>query len=379
MANKGIVTSESVGYGHPDKICDQISDAVLDALLAQDPSSRVAVNASIKNNKVWVFGEVTSKAKVDYSAVALGVLRDIGLKEEFHISVDIVTQSPDIAMGVDTGGAGDQGTMVGYATNETEDYMPPAIHYAHKIMGLVEQFRREGSLPEAGPDMKCQVTVRKICKTDPFECTNYVTDIVLSVQHSDDYNEKSFKMALESIVSHAVGYTPANLFINNTGKFVVGGSYGDSGLTGRKIIVDSYGGVVPHGGGAFSGKDCTKVDRSAAYAARWIAKNIVAAELADQCEIELSYAIGKAEPIMITVSTFGTGKVYEWQIEDIVRKNFPLTPKWIREKLDLRRPIYRQTAVLGHFGRNDLDLPWENLDLVKDIKKEMRKWEKKTK
>jgi S-adenosylmethionine synthetase len=374
MANKGIVTSESVGYGHPDKICDQISDAVLDALLAQDPSSRVAVNASIKNNKVWVFGEVTSKAKVDYSAVALGVLRDIGLKEDFHISVDIATQSPDIAMGVDTGGAGDQGMMVGYATNETEDYMPPAIHYSHKIIRLVDQFRREGILSEALPDMKCQVTVRKICSTDPFECTNYVTDVVLSVQHSEDYNEKTFKMTLESIVGHAIGYIPANLFINNTGKFLVGGSYGDSGLTGRKIIVDSYGGVVPHGGGAFSGKDCTKVDRSAAYAARWIAKNIVAAQLADQCEIELSYVIGKAEPLMVTVSTFGTGKVYEWQIEDIIRKNFPLTPKWIRDKLDLRKPIYRQTAVLGHFGRNDLDLPWEKLDLVDIMKKEMKKF-----
>jgi S-adenosylmethionine synthetase len=369
MANRGIVTSESVGYGHPDKICDQISDAVLDALLAQDPLSRVAVNASIKNNKVWVFGEVTSKAEVDYASVALGVLRDIGLKEEFQISVDIATQSPDIAVGVDTGGAGDQGTMVGYATNETDDYMPPAAHYAHKIMKLVDQFRREGILTDACPDMKCQVTVRKICRTDPFECTNYVTDVVLSVQHSEGYNDTMFRNTLEVAVSSAVGYTPSNLFINNTGKFVVGGSYGDSGLTGRKIVVDTYGGVVPHGGGAFSGKDCTKVDRSAAYAARWIAKNIVAAGLADQCEIDLSYAIGKAEPLMITVSTFGTGKVYEWQIEDIIRKNFPLTPKWIREKLDLRRPIYRQTAVLGHFGRNDLDLPWEKLNLVESIKK----------
>jgi S-adenosylmethionine synthetase len=375
---KGLFTSETVGPGHPDKICDQISDAILDALLTQDPNSRVAVNSSIKNNKVFVFGEVTTMAKVDYREETLKVLRGIGLKENFEIMTEISTQSPDISQGVDTGGAGDQGMMVGYATDETKDYMPLPIHIANKIMVAVDSARREGSLKWAGPDMKCQVTVDYSEINNPWNAGRCpVRTIVLSVQHSNDYLESEFKEVLGGIVRRQLMamdysfYPKYRLYINNTGKFVTGGSYGDSGLTGRKIIVDTYGGMVPHGGGAFSGKDCTKVDRSAAYAARWIAKNIVASGLAKECEIQIAYAIGEAKPVSISVDTKGTGD--EGKIEKMIGELFELTPEWIRNRLGLRKPVYRQTSVFGHFGRPELNLPWEKLDLIDEIKNYTRK------
>jgi S-adenosylmethionine synthetase len=369
---KKLITSESVGPGHPDKICDQISDSILDEVLRQDKNSRVAVNVSIKNYTIFLFGEITTKAKVDYVKVAKQVISEIGLLGEYTLITEISTQSPDISQGVDTGGAGDQGMMVGYATNETEAYMPLPIYLSHSIMRRVNEARLDGSLKWAGPDMKCQVTV------DYNEVENAwssgrcpVRTIVVSVQHSESYDEEKFKASIKRIVNTVLTeenysyYPKFDLFINNTGKFVVGGSFGDSGLTGRKIIVDTYGGVVPHGGGAFSGKDYTKVDRSGAYAARWIAKNIVAARLADRCEIHLAYAIGRAEPVSVYVNTFDTGN--DEYISEMIAELFELTPKWIQKRLDLKRPIYKQTAVFGHFGRDDLDLPWERLDLMDEI------------
>jgi S-adenosylmethionine synthetase len=374
MKKRGLVTSESVGPGHPDKICDQISDAILDTHLDKDPNSRVAINSSIKNNKLFIFGEITTKAKVDYKKVALSVLRKIGLKEDFEIIEEVSTQSPDISQGVDTGGAGDQGMMIGYATDETEEFMPLPIYYAHGIMREINKSRLSGELRWAGPDMKCQVTIDYEIFNDAWSSGKCpVKTIVVSVQHSDDYKDKEFKSKIKWIVSDFLTkqnysyYPKFDLFINNTGKFVTGGSYGDSGLTGRKIIVDTYGGVVPHGGGAFSGKDYTKVDRSGAYAARWIAKNIVAAKLARECEIQIAYAIGKAEPVSILVDTYGTGD--DRYIEKMIKELFELTPKWIQKNLKLKKPIYGQLAVFGHFGRDDLKLPWEQLNLVDKIEK----------
>jgi S-adenosylmethionine synthetase len=381
MKKRYLVTSESVGPGHPDKICDQISDSILDVLLKRDPNSRVAVNASVKNNKVFVFGEVTTKAKIDYKKVALETLRSIGLTEDFDFNIEISTQSPDISQGVDTGGAGDQGMVIGYATNETDTYMPLPIYFSHLIMRKINEARLGGSLKWAGPDMKCQVTVDYNLVENEWESGRCpVKAIVVSVQHSEDYNEATFKKSIKGIINSVLSsenysyYPKFDLYVNNTGSFIVGGSYGDSGLTGRKIIVDTYGGIVPHGGGAFSGKDYTKVDRSGAYAARWIAKNIVASKLAKRCEIQISYAIGRAEPISLYVNTYGTGD--DNYISDMVSKLFPLTPKWIRDKLKLNKPIYAATAVYGHFGRDDLDLPWEKLDLLEDISSFSKKGEK---
>jgi S-adenosylmethionine synthetase len=369
MENKRLFTSESVGRGHPDKICDQISDAILDELIKLDPHSRVAVNASIKNNKVFVFGEVTSKAKIDYKKVTLNVLREIGLTEDFKITTEVSTQSPEISQGVDTGGAGDQGSMFGYATNETKEFMPYPIALSHELMKQADKDMRSGKFKSARPDMKAQVTFN-------YE-TNQINTIVMAVQHTEDYDQEKFKRYILNKIMKPVAKkfglnTNFKYYINNTGSFIVGGSYGDSGLTGRKIIVDTYGSAAHHGGGAFSGKDLTKLDRSGAYAARWIAKNIVAAGLANRCEIQVSYAIGKAEPVSVSVDTFGTGKVSDADIESAVKVLFPLSPSWIADNLDLRKPIYKQTAVFGHFGRSDVELPWEKLSLVNKLKLYLR-------
>jgi S-adenosylmethionine synthetase len=362
---KKLLTAESVGKGHPDKICDQISDSILDELLTQDPNSRVAVNTSIKNNVVFIFGEVTTTANIDYKEVALNTLREIGLTEEFSIIQQISTQSPDIAQGVDTGGAGDQGTVIGYASNETPEYLSLPIAISHRLMRKAWDVKQM-----LGPDMKCQTTI------DYSHPVPKVDTIVFSIQHPADLElgllrsfvkEEIIKPVLEELQSN-LDISNYNLYINNTGAFVIGGSYGDSGLTGRKIIVDTYGPSYPHGGGAFSGKDYTKVDRSGAYAARWLAKNIVAAGLADECGIQISYAIGKAEPIAVLLDGKNF-KVDKSEIEKSILERFLLTPAWIQKTLDLKRPIYKQTAVFGHFGRLDLELPWEELNLVKELLK----------
>jgi S-adenosylmethionine synthetase len=374
MKKRGLVTSESVGPGHPDKICDQISDAILDAYLSKDKDSRVAVNVSIKNDKMFLFGEVTSKAEVNYTEVVNEVLNSIGIDTTYNITREISQQSPDIAQGVDTGGAGDQGMMIGYATKETEDFMPLPMSIANGIMMSVNDARVKNLLPWSKADMKCQVTINYELVNDAWSAGRCPVDtIVLSVQHSEDYDKNFFEEGLKNIVREYLNslnysfYPKYKLYINNTGKFVIGGSYGDSGLTGRKIIVDTYGGIVPHGGGAFSGKDYTKVDRSGAYAARWITKNIVASGLADRCEIQVAYAIGEEKPVSILVDTHGTGN--DKYIEKMVSELFELSPKWIQSKLNLKRPIYGQLAVFGHFGRDNLNLPWERLDLVEEIKK----------
>lgn len=367
---RGLVTSESVGPGHPDKICDQISDAILDAYLAKDPDSRVAVNVSIKNDRMFVFGEVTSKAEIVYQEVIDTVLKSIGVNTIYVVDRHVSRQSPDIAQGVDTGGAGDQGMVVGYATDETETMMPLAIHMAHGIMMEIDRGRRDGTLRWAGPDMKCQVTVDYGTANNAWNAGRCpVRAVVVSVQHSEDYEPETFRRMIEHLVKKSLYsmnysfYPKYDLYINNTGKFVVGGSFGDSGLTGRKIVVDTYGGVVPHGGGAFSGKDCTKMDRSAAYAARWVAKKVVSLKMAKECEVHISYAIGKAEPVAVMVDSHGTGD--DRAIERFIAENYPLTPKWIRDFFDLRRPIYGKTAVFGHFGRRDIELPWEDVKIDK--------------
>ena len=392
--DKVLFTSESVTEGHPDKICDQISDAILDALLEQDPMSRVACETCTTTGIVMVMGEISTKAYVDIQKIVRDTVREIGYtRGKYGFDADtcgVITtideQSSDIAMGVDKAleakennmtdeeidaiGAGDQGMMFGFATNETEEYMPYPISLAHKLSRQLTKVRKDGTVSYLRPDGKTQVTVEyddgKPSRLDA---------VVLSTQHDPDITQEQIHEDIKREVFDKI--LPADMvddetkfFINPTGRFVIGGPHGDAGLTGRKIIVDTYGGYARHGGGAFSGKDCTKVDRSAAYAARYVAKNIVAAGLADKCEIQLSYAIGVAEPTSIMVDTFGTGKKSNQELVDLIRKHFDLRPAGIIKMLDLRRPIYKQTAAYGHFGRNDLDLPWERLDKVDLLKGE---------
>ena len=391
---KRLFTSESVTEGHPDKICDAISDAILDALLEQDPMSRVACETATTTGLVLVMGEITTKANVDIQKIVRDTIREIGYDNaDYGFDADtcaVITsldkQSTDIAMGVDKAleqkeddmnedeldsiGAGDQGLQFGYASNETEEYMPYAINMAHKLAQQLTKVRKDGTLKYLRPDGKTQVTV----EYDEAGKPKRIDAVVCSTQHDPDVTQEQIHEDIKKYVFDAI--IPADMvdadtkyFINPTGRFVIGGPHGDSGLTGRKIIVDTYGGTGRHGGGAFSGKDCTKVDRSAAYAARYVAKNIVAAGLADKCEIQLSYAIGVAHPTSVSVNTFGTGKLSETKLVEIVRENFDLRPAGIIKMLDLRRPIYKQTAAYGHFGRTDVDLPWEHLDKVETLKK----------
>ena len=391
---KILFTYESVTEGHPDKICDQISDAILDALMEQDPMSRVACETAITTGLVLVMGEITTKAYVDIQKIVRDTVREIGYTrgkfgfdaENCGVITAIDEQSSDIAMGVDKAleakenkmseeeldaiGAGDQGMMFGFATNETEEYMPFAIAMAHKLTRQLTKVRKEGTLPYLRPDGKSQVTVEYDNDGKPVR----LDAVVLSTQHDPDVTQEQIhedikKYVFAPVLPQDMIDDETKFFINPTGRFVIGGPHGDSGLTGRKIIVDTYGGYGRHGGGAFSGKDCTKVDRSAAYAARYVAKNIVAAGLADKCEIQLSYAIGVAYPTSVRVDTFGTGKLEDTKLVEIIRENFDLRPAGIIKMLDLRRPIYKQTAAYGHFGRNDLDLPWEKLDRVDTLKK----------
>ncbi len=391
---KILFTSESVTEGHPDKVCDSISDAILDAMMEQDPMSRVACETATTTGLVLVMGEITTKANVDIQKIVRDTIREIGYDNaEYGFDADtcaVITaldkQSTDIAMGVDKAleqkeddmnedeldsiGAGDQGLQFGYATNETEEYMPYAINMAHKLAQQLTKVRKDGTLKYLRPDGKTQVTV----EYDENGKPKRLDAVVCSTQHDPDVTQKQIHEDIKKYVFDAI--IPADMvdedtkyFINPTGRFVIGGPHGDSGLTGRKIIVDTYGGTGRHGGGAFSGKDCTKVDRSAAYAARYVAKNIVAAGLADKCEIQLSYAIGVAHPTSVSVNTFGTGKLSETKLVEIIRENFDLRPAGIIKMLDLRRPIYKQTAAYGHFGRTDVDLPWEHLDKVETLKK----------
>jgi len=390
--SKHLFTSESVTKGHPDKICDQISDGILDAMLEQDPMSRVACETTCTTGQVLIMGEITTNAQVDIPAIARKIICDIGYdddKKGFNgntcaILTALDKQSPDIAMGVDKSfelkndeedaynlnGAGDQGMMFGFASNETEEYMPYPISMAHKLARRLTEVRKNGTLKYLRPDGKTQVTVEYDENDKPVR----LDAVVLSTQHDENVSQEQIhedikKYVFDEIIPADMVDENTKFFINPTGRFVIGGPHGDSGLTGRKIIVDTYGGYARHGGGAFSGKDCTKVDRSAAYAARYVAKNIVAAGLADKCEIQLSYAIGVAHPTSIMVDTFGTGKVSNEKLVEIIRENFDLRPAGIIKMLDLRRPIYKQTAAYGHFGRHDVDLPWEKLDRVEDLKK----------
>lgn len=391
---KRLFTSESVTEGHPDKVCDAISDAILDACMEKDPMSRVACETAVCTGFVLVTGEITTNAYVDMQKIVRDTVKEIGYtKSEYGfdgntcaVLVAIDEQSSDIAMGVDKAleakenkmsdaeieaiGAGDQGMMFGYATNETEEYMPYPISLAHKLALQLTKVRKDGTLKYLRPDGKSQVSVEYDEAGKPVR----LEAVVLSTQHDADVTQEQIhedvkKYVFDPILPKELIDDNTKFFINPTGRFVIGGPHGDAGLTGRKIIVDTYGGYARHGGGAFSGKDCTKVDRSAAYAARYVAKNIVAAGLADKCEIQLSYAIGVAQPTSIMVDTFGTGKVSDEKLVDIVRENFDLRPAGIIKMLDLRRPIYKQTAAYGHFGRNDLDLPWEKLDKVDELKK----------
>ena len=391
---KLLFTSESVTEGHPDKICDQISDAVLDALLAQDPMSRVACETAVTTGLVLVMGEITTKAQIDIQTIVRETIREIGYDRAKYgfdcdtcgVIVALDKQSTDIAMGVDKAleakenhmsdeeieaiGAGDQGMMFGYATNETPEFMPYPISLAHKLARKLTEVRKNGTLPYLRPDGKTQVSVEydengKPCRLEA---------VVLSTQHDENVSQEQIhadikKYVFDPVLPQDMIDDETKFFINPTGRFVIGGPNGDSGVTGRKIIVDTYGGYARHGGGAFSGKDCTKVDRSAAYAARYVAKNIVAAGLAEKCEIQLSYAIGVAHPTSIMVDTFGTGKLHDDKLVEIIRENFDLRPAGIIKMLDLRRPIYKQTASYGHFGRTDVDLPWEKLDKVDLLKK----------
>ena len=388
-----LFTSESVTEGHPDKICDQISDAVLDALMEQDPMSRVACETSITTGLVLVMGEITTNAYVDIQKIVRETIREIGYdRAKYGFDCDtcgVITaideQSSDIAMGVDKAleakehlmseddieaiGAGDQGMMFGFATNETPEYMPYPIALAHKLARKLTEVRKNGTLPYLRPDGKTQVTVEYDENDKPVR----LDAVVLSTQHGEEVSQELIhadvkKYIFDEVLPQELIDEKTKFFINPTGRFVIGGPNGDSGLTGRKIIVDTYGGYARHGGGAFSGKDCTKVDRSAAYAARYVAKNIVAAGLADKCEIQLSYAIGVARPTSIMVDTFGTGKLSDEKLVEINREHFDLRPAGIIKMLDLRRPIYKQTAAYGHFGRTDLDLPWEKLDKVDVLK-----------
>jgi S-adenosylmethionine synthetase len=390
---KLLFTSESVTEGHPDKICDQISDAVLDALIKEDPMSRVACETAITTGLVLVMGEISTNAYVDIQKIVRETIREIGYdRAKYGFDCDtcgVITaideQSADIALGVDKAleakehtmseedieaiGAGDQGMMFGYATNETAEYMPYPIALAHKLARRLTEVRKNGTLPYLRPDGKTQVTVEYDENGKPVR----LDAVVLSTQHGEEVSQEQIhadikKHVFDQILPKELVDENTKFFINPTGRFVIGGPNGDSGLTGRKIIVDTYGGYARHGGGAFSGKDCTKVDRSAAYAARYVAKNIVAAGLADKCEIQLSYAIGVARPTSIMVDTFGTGKLENDRLVEIVRENFDLRPAGIIKMLDLRRPIYKQTAAYGHFGRTDIDLPWEKLDKVDTLK-----------
>ncbi|MCI9340582.1 MAG: methionine adenosyltransferase [Dorea sp.] len=391
---KHLFTSESVTEGHPDKMCDQISDAILDALMAQDPMSRVACETSTTTGLVLVMGEITTKAYVDIQKIVRDTIKEIGYvrgkygfdAETCGVLTAIDEQSSDIAMGVDKAleakenkmsdaeieaiGAGDQGMMFGYATDETPELMPYPAALAHKLSRRLAEIRKDGTLPYLRPDGKSQVTVEYNEEGIPTR----LDAVVLSTQHDPEVTQEQIHEDIRKYVFDAV--IPADMvdaetkfFINPTGRFVIGGPHGDSGLTGRKIIVDTYGGMARHGGGAFSGKDCTKVDRSAAYAARYVAKNIVAAGLAKKCEIQLSYAIGVAHPTSVMVDTFGTGKISNEKLVDMIRENFDLRPAGIIKMLDLRRPIYKQTAAYGHFGRTDLDLPWEKTDKAELLKK----------
>ena len=387
-----LFTSESVTEGHPDKICDQISDAILDEMIKQDPNSRVACETTCTTGMVFVMGEITTEAYVDIQRVVRNTVREIGYDRAKYgfdcdtcgVIVAIDEQSADIAMGVDKAlevrennmsdeeieaiGAGDQGLMFGYATNETPEFMPYPISMAHKLSLKLTEVRKDGTLPYLRPDGKTQVTVEYDEDGKPAR----IDTVVLSTQHSEEVTQEQIHEDIRKYVFDAV--LPQDMidentkyFINPTGRFVIGGPHGDSGLTGRKIIVDTYGGYARHGGGAFSGKDPTKVDRSASYAARYVAKNIVAAGLADKCEIQLSYAIGVARPTSIMVDTFGTGKISDEKIVEIVRENFDLRPAGIIKMLDLRRPIYKQTAAYGHFGRTDIDVPWEHTDMAEKL------------
>ena len=392
-----LFTSESVTEGHPDKMCDAISDAILDALMEQDPMSRVACETATTTGLVMVMGEITTKAYVDIQKIVRETIREIGYdRAKYGFDCDtcgvltaIDEQSADIALGVDKAleakqagekhmteeeldaiGAGDQGMMFGLASNETEEYMPYPISMAHKLARRLTEVRKNGTLKYLRPDGKTQVTVEYDENDKPVR----LDAVVLSTQHDENVSQEQIhedikKYVFDEIIPADMVDENTKFFINPTGRFVIGGPHGDSGLTGRKIIVDTYGGYARHGGGAFSGKDCTKVDRSAAYAARYVAKNIVAAGLADKCEIQLSYAIGVAHPTSIMVDTFGTGKVSNEKLVEIIRENFDLRPAGIIKMLDLRRPIYKQTAAYGHFGRHDVDLPWEKLDRVEDLKK----------
>ncbi|MCC8052046.1 MAG: methionine adenosyltransferase [Clostridiales bacterium] len=408
-----LFTSESVTEGHPDKICDQISDAILDELLRQDPMSRVACETATTTGLVLVMGEISTKAYVDIQKIVRDTVREIGYtRGKFGFDADtcaVITaideQSPDIAMGVNKAlearekaadsadtdqskvnaggaelnmtddeleaiGAGDQGMMFGYATDETEEYMPYPISLAHKLARQLTKVRKDGTLSYLRPDGKTQVTVEYDENGKPFR----LDAVVLSTQHDPEVSQEQIhkdikKYVFDEILPQELVDENTKFFVNPTGRFVVGGPNGDSGLTGRKIIVDTYGGYARHGGGAFSGKDCTKVDRSAAYAARYVAKNIVAAGLASKCEIQLSYAIGVAQPTSVMVDTFGTGKLSDEKLTEIIRENFDLRPAGIIKMLDLRRPIYKQTAAYGHFGRNDLDLPWEKTDRAEALRK----------
>ena len=394
---KRLFTSESVTEGHPDKICDAISDSILDALMEKDPMSRVACETAITTGLVLVMGEITTSAYVDIQKIVRETIREIGYdRAKYGFDCDtcgVITaideQSADIALGVDKAleakeagekhmseeeldaiGAGDQGMMFGYASNETEEYMPYAISLAHKLARRLTQVRKDGTLSYLRPDGKTQVTVEYDENDKPVR----LDAVVLSTQHDESVTQEQIhrdikKHVFDEILPADMVDDKTKFFINPTGRFVIGGPHGDSGLTGRKIIVDSYGGYARHGGGASSGKDCTKVDRSAAYAARYVAKNIVAAGLADKCEIQLSYAIGVAHPTSIRVETFGTGRLSDERLVEIIRENFDLRPAGIIRMLDLRRPIYKQTAAYGHFGRNDLDLPWERLDKTELLKK----------
>jgi len=374
-----LFTSESVTEGHPDKIADQISDAILDACLAEDPTSRVACETLTATGLVVIAGEITTRTYVDFQKVVRGVVQSIGYDNALYgfdsntcaVISSINKQSGDIAMGVDTGGAGDQGMMFGYATNETENYMPAPIDLAHKLCLRLTEVRKNGSLPYLRPDGKSQVTV----EYGPNHKPRRVDAVVISTQHADSVDNETLRADIMKHVIQAA--IPAHLLdadtkyhINPTGRFVIGGPMGDTGLTGRKIIVDSYGGMGRHGGGAFSGKDPTKVDRSACYMCRYIAKNIVASGLADRCEVQLAYAIGVAEPVSVLVDTFDTGKIAEEKLEQLVRENFQLTPRGIIESLKLRRPIYKKTAAYGHFGRKDPDFTWEATDKAAKLREQ---------
>ena len=392
--DKRLFTSESVTEGHPDKVCDAVSDAILDALMAQDPMSRVACETAACTGFVLVTGEITSKADIDIPKIVRQTVNEIGYNDAATgfdgntcaVMVAVDEQSSDIAMGVDKAleakenkmsdeeleaiGAGDQGMMFGYATNETEEYMPYPISLAHKLALQLTKVRKDGTLKYLRPDGRTQVSVEYDEAGKPVR----LEAVVLSTQHDPDVTQEQIhndikKYVFDEILPKEMIDADTKFFINPTGRFVIGGPHGDAGLTGRKIIVDTYGGYARHGGGAFSGKDCTKVDRSAAYAARYVAKNIVAAGLAEKCEIQLSYAIGVAQPTSVMVDTFGTGKLSDEKLVEIIRENFDLRPAGIIKMLDLRRPIYKQTAAYGHFGRNDLNLPWEALDKADELKK----------